>query len=313
MRLAMVRETLVILLTFDVLTSPASARSIVVPPGPGTPIQDAINSASAGDTIRLRYGTYNESVTIDRAIKVRGRPALGLNSVRIDAGCNTAAALTIAADGVRVRDVEVVGGTRYTIDIEGRSRVVLRGVVTGEPAFFGCRASGYDVEYGINVFNSTNLRISRCLVLGDSGGWTGPWGYTDAGIYIGGIPANGNVRVSRNLVVGSNRGILVEDSADDVGGRVGVLVKRNLSTSCDTAIFLHNSDRIRLVSNVANDSRESPAPAFGIHVDVDSNDNLIARNKSTGNVADVQDDNGFNCWRKNEFTTGTLPLTSSCP
>ena len=40
--------------------------------GDYTSIQSAVNSASAGDTIRVYDGTYNENVTIDKTISLIG-------------------------------------------------------------------------------------------------------------------------------------------------------------------------------------------------------------------------------------------------
>jgi nitrous oxidase accessory protein NosD len=50
----------------------ASPTTVVVPPGPGTPIQDAINAAAPGETIRLTLGAYGENLVIDKALKARG-------------------------------------------------------------------------------------------------------------------------------------------------------------------------------------------------------------------------------------------------
>ena len=69
MRLAL---PLTVLLSSVLGPSLAQARTIDVPPGPGTPVQDAIDAASPGDTIRLALGAYPEHLVITKAIKVRG-------------------------------------------------------------------------------------------------------------------------------------------------------------------------------------------------------------------------------------------------
>jgi hypothetical protein len=220
----------------------------------------------------------------------------------IDAGCSAAAALSIAADDVRVRRVTVRGGTFYTIDLDNRMHVELRDVISVESAFVGCGG----VQYGINVFASTHVRLTRCTVIGDNNGYTGAWGYQDAGMYIGGIPAAGNVRVKRGLVVGNHRGLIIEDAVGGPGATNGVRVQRLLLPSNGTAIFLHNSDGVRIERNVANDARGSH-PAVGIEIDATSDDNLIRKNSFSGAVTDVIDDGTSNCWNGNTVGTGTVP------
>src|SRR5262245_2552729 len=80
------------------VAAPAPAKVITVTPGPGTPLQDAIDGAVAGDTIKLEDGTYTEAVVIDKRLRLKGPRQVGLVAARIDAGCAAAAALTITAD-----------------------------------------------------------------------------------------------------------------------------------------------------------------------------------------------------------------------
>ena len=297
----------VALMTLALLAAaPAAAKTIVVNPGPGTPVQDAINAAAPGDTIRLVDGTYNEAIVINKRLRLRGPKIVGLVSAHIDAGCAASAALTIDADDVTVRSVSITRGSFYTIDIVGHDRVRLKDLYVSEVGGLGCGA----VEYGINVFDSTNVRIDRCYALGDPNGYTGVAGYHDAGIYIGGIPSEGNVRVSKAFVVGSNRGIILEDSTDLPNGQPTVQVKKSSLTSNDTGIFVHNSDGMRIERNFTNDSRGS-TPAASIHLDATSDDNLIRLNEFTDAAVDVIDDGTSNCWQANTVETGTVP-TGGC-
>ena len=89
----------------------ADAKTIHVAPGPGTPLQNAINAAAPGDHIKLATGTYNEAVTINKKLDLTGPPFRKgeLNEAVIDAGCGAATALAIDADGVSVKRVTVTG------------------------------------------------------------------------------------------------------------------------------------------------------------------------------------------------------------
>ena len=281
--------------------APARAKTIVVAPGPGTPLQDAIDAASPGDAIRLASGDYNEAIVVDKKLRLNG-PTNPLAPARIDAGCAASAALTIAADDVRVRHLTVTRGSFYTIDVQSRDRVILKDLTVTEVGGLGCGA----VEYGINVYASTNVRIERCDVLGDVDGYTGVAGYHDAGIYIGGIPAEANVRVKKAFSVGNNRGIILEDSTDIPGGRPTVRVQQSLFSSNETGIFVHNSDGMRIDRNVTNDSRGS-MPAVGIELDATSDDNLISRNLFMDAAVDAVDAGASNCWQANTIESGTVP------
>ncbi len=288
-------------------TVPAVARTFLVSPGPGTPLQDTIDAAAPGDTIRLADGTFNEVIVVDKALKLRGPRKIGLVAAWIDAGCAASAALTITADNVTVKSVNVTRGSFYTVDVQGRDRVLLKDMAVTEVGGLGCGA----VEYGINVFDSTNVRIDSCDVLGDVNGYTGVAGYHDAGIYIGGIPSEGNVRVNDAFVVGSNRGIILEDSTDIPGGKETVRVKKSSLSSNDTGIFVHNSDGMIIDRNFTNDSRGS-TPAVSIELDGTSDDNLIRANEFTDAAVDVIDNGASNCWQANFAETGTVP-TGGCP
>jgi hypothetical protein len=59
------------LVVLALVATAARGATIIVPPGPGTPVQDAINAANPGDTIRLTNASYPEHLQITKAIKLR--------------------------------------------------------------------------------------------------------------------------------------------------------------------------------------------------------------------------------------------------
>ncbi|MCC6849615.1 MAG: right-handed parallel beta-helix repeat-containing protein [Deltaproteobacteria bacterium] len=258
---------------------PASARRIVVVPGPGTPLQDGIDAALPGDTVRVGEGTYFESITIDKPLKVYGRKAV------IDAGCAVLTAVQVAADAVTLRTLEVRGGNFYGVDATGRDRTVIDRVKVA-PTCVG-------VEYGINVFQGTNMRI-RGNVIED------PNGFGDAGIYIGGTPPDADLRIERNVLNAPNdRGIIVEDSLDTPGKPIGVRVRKNEITGAGVGIFVFGSNGVEILSNVV-----TAGTAAGIELTPNSNGNRLTGNRLVGNTPDVVDAGTGNCWRHNVYTTG---------
>jgi parallel beta-helix repeat protein len=261
---------------------PASARSIVVVPGPGTPLQDGIDAALPGDTVRVREGTYAESITVDKPLKILGKKAV------IDAGCGVLTAVQIAASAVTLRTLEVRGGSFYGIDASARDLVVIDRV-TLVPTCAG-------VEYGINVFQGTRMRIRGNHIENVNG-------FGDAAIYIGGTPPDADLRVERNVLTGPNgRGIIVEDSLDNPAKPIGVRVRRNRIVGAGTGIFVFGSTGTEILSNTINGGT-----AAGIEVTVNSSDNLIGGNRLDGNAPDVLDAGSNNCWRHNVYTTGSVP------
>ncbi len=279
----MIRFVLAVALALSLSSAvPASARRIVVVPGPGTPLQDGIDAALPGDTVRVGEGTYFESITIDKPLKLYGRKAV------IDAGCGPLAAVEIAADAVTLRTLEVRGGNFYGIDATDRDLIVIDRVSVVPTCA--------NVEYGINVFQGTRMRI-RSNHIED------PNGFGDAGIYIGGTPADADLRVERNVLnAPSERGIIVEDSLDNPGKPVGVRVRKNVITGAGTGIFVFGSTGVEVLTNVI-----TGGTAAGIELTVGSNDNFISGNRLSGNVPDVVDAGSNNCWRHNLYTTGTVP------
>jgi len=206
-----------------VLASTVHGARIDVSPGPGA-IQAAVDAASPGDTLRVHAGTYEEAVVIGRPLRLVGD---GAADVLIDAGCNASSALTVTADGVTIERVAVAGAQELTIDVEFRDDVVVRNTVTTET----CGGA----EYGINLYQSTNVRI-----VGNSAS-----GFADAGIYLGGLAADAKVRALHNTSTGNTRGIIVENSSP------GVVVRGNVFTdSAGDGIFLHNADGVVVARNV---------------------------------------------------------------
>jgi parallel beta-helix repeat protein len=264
------------------LGAPASARRIVVVPGPGTPLQDGIDAALPGDTVRVGEGTYFEAITIAKPLKVYGRKAV------IDAGCGPMTAVQVAADAVTLRTLEVRGGSFFGIDATGRDATIIDRVKVA-PTCVG-------VEYGINVFQGTNMRI-RSNVIDD------PNGFGDAGIYIGGTPPDADLRVERNVLNAPNdRGIIIEDSVDNPGKPIAVRVRKNTITGAGVGIYIFGSSGVEILTNVV-----TGATGAGIELTLNSNDNSISGNRLSGNNPDVLDGGSNNCWRHNVYTTGTVP------
>ena len=260
------------------LSTPALAATstvIQVFPGPSA-IKNALQQANPGDTLNIHTGTYAEGVSVDVASVTL--QSAGDGPVTVDAGCH-GTAINVSADGVTLADLRVLNGNFFGVNAD----FVSDGHFSGLKIKSSCPL----VEYGINLFGTGAMLIEGNIATG----------FSDAGIYIGGIvdTGTGSLITQGNTLYGNNRGIIVEDSA-----RVSLIVRRNLlHANANDGLFLHNSDGIVITSNTASDNGYA-----GIELDPNSDGNLVKGNRSRGHPYDLANGGGTgNCFRDNVYTT----------
>jgi len=178
-------------LAFGFVAAPAAAQDQVVNQSSSSnadSIQEAINSASSGDTIEVRAGTYNESVTVNKSLTLRGAGAdsttiVGAGegaqgdsqpfaAIHVDDENGSVKSVTIEGFSVRNPDGKfgIFAGTGTTNrESDGISGLVIRnnvvrdiatnasgGSLTGGPAGIGIRADyGTDGNPGIEIKDNT--------------------------------------------------------------------------------------------------------------------------------------------------------------
>jgi len=89
-------------------TAFADPAEIDVYPGPGTPLQDAIDAADPGDTIIVHEGTYTENVNVNKALTIRA--ATGEN-VTVQALDPYGPVFGVSADNVTISGFTVRNAT----------------------------------------------------------------------------------------------------------------------------------------------------------------------------------------------------------
>lgn len=144
--------SVVALSSFAVIQVDASSID-VAPDGSGDflTIQEALQAASSGDTVRVAAGRYSERLAIRRAVSVIGPGSESttlispLNSAILEGGLIYISGLTFSGDGdgaivtcrgceARFEDVRFEGG-RQSIGLSGSSNVVARGCSFHSPQF----------------------------------------------------------------------------------------------------------------------------------------------------------------------------------
>jgi len=276
-------------LTVALLAVPAASAGAetfdVHPRGPAVNvIQKTIRKASPGDRIRVHKGTYRGSIRVDKRLRIFG--ARGERRPTLDARCRDSIVVDIGVPGVALEGLRVVGSAdAFAVSFIG----VARGSVNDVRMDNTCGQA----LYGVNVYGQGAIRISD----------SNATGFLDAGYYVGSIATTGNgaLVIRDNRASGNNRGAIVEDAFDtDVDIRVVDNVFEGNTISGEgipSGIFVHNSDHSLIRGNVTDDNG-----VYGIHVDADSDDNVLTDNDSAGNgTADYFDEGTGNCGAGNSF------------
>jgi parallel beta-helix repeat protein len=224
-----------------------------------TSIQAAVDTASKGDTIVVRAGTYREHVDVGKALILQAEGA-----VVIDAG-KTGSAVTLAGSGIAFSGFEVrnAGSTSPEAGL----------LVTGDENIVShVRATGNN--WGIVISGGRGNTVSESVATSNR---------HDGIALLGAI----GTTVSKNELTANNRaGLRVE--AEHVGGAVqeaaeNVVMENTASGNRNFGIaFNSGAVRNQVTGNTVEKNGRTVADA-GILVNCGPNGNLIENNVVTGN------------------------------
>ena len=159
--LAVVFMTLASLLAgTSLLPSTRAATLFVGGAGPGnyTTIQEAIDSASPGDTVYVYGGTYFEHVVIDKSLELIGQsPA----NTTID-GQDTGNVVMVKASSVTIEGFTIQDGGSESYSGSGIDARAVENLLVRNNSFLNS-------YHGIRSFQSLDIRILSNTFLGDSG------------------------------------------------------------------------------------------------------------------------------------------------
>ena len=243
-------------------------------------IQNGINIASAGDTVNVGTGTYNENVLLNKAVTLKGNgPA---NTILTPAISCTGNGITISSPNSNVNDLTVTDFT-YGI-VTSASTINLYNV-----------ESNLNCSYGISTGNGTNnLNIVKCKLNNNLiGGWRAGTADQLTDILLDSCEVKGN-----GVAVNSGFGIFLAASSSVTNICDNITIKNSdFSNNLEKGMYFEKL-RNALIDNVVMDNSGND-PGYGFNNGIDINlkygsySNITIQNSSitncgaTGTATDV--------------------------
>jgi parallel beta-helix repeat protein len=230
---------------------------------PGESIQDAINNASAGDTIYVHAGTYKENVVVGKQLSL-----VGIGMPTVDASGN-GSAIMVTADGCLIEGFNATGsGIDYWkfagIRIESDNNAIQNNTANSN------HNDGIFLSYSSNNILTNNTANSN----------------NNSGIFLH--------HSSNNML--TNSSILNNDG-------VGIYLYTSNSNTLTNNIVTNNHKGIRLGSHSSNNiitkNNANSNNYYGIHF-VESSNNKIYLNNFINNPYKVWSYNSNNIWNSTE-------------
>lgn len=210
-------------------------------PGNYSKIQDAIDDASAGDTVFVYSGLYEENIIISTSIDLIGE---GKDTTVID-GMRYSSVIVISADNTQIQNFTVQNAKEDIhsagIQITDAGDVLVSDNIIQENAGFGISLQGSGTartriecntirnnSYGIYVFNSPAVKIKANTVYDN-----------EEGIYVIGSFAS---EIINNTVSSRDLGVHLESTS-------AVLVRGNFVVNNANGMYAFNSSEITFYDN----------------------------------------------------------------
>ena len=235
------------------LASPLSAAEWDVPVRPGA-IAEVLARAADGDTLRLLPGTYTETVTLDRPLRLQGEAGTIID------GQGRGSVITVTGPDVSVTGVAVIGsgsdhegidsGIKLT---EGAARAEIRGnTLLGN-------------LYGVDIHGAAEAVVAGNRIEGRKDRRMNDRGN---GVYVWNAPGSrvekNDIRFGRDgiFVNTSKRNIFRDNTFRDLRFAIHFMyanqaeVRGNLSAGNDLGYAVMFSDRVKVIDNASVGDRE---------------------------------------------------------
>lgn len=271
------------------VSSPAAALAVIVV---GTPsascpnpqhatIQAAVDAASAGDTIRVCAGTYNEAVTVNKSLLFRGaragvdarvgrtnpaqesivQPPAGSTGFTVTGGVND-----VTIDGFTVRDSTADGIDTLT---GGSGFTIVNNIITGNRIGINFRSPG-------TISSPSVIRQNRLVDNNNSL----PQGGT--GVFLGGGQGTNFTSITQNRFSGHvNADVNTQGVLDGSDPAEELSITGNASVDSSTFLVLINADAPRVTTNQITKNSALPAGSAML-IDSNTDQARIQGNTITG-------------------------------
>ena len=176
-----------VFLVLTALASVSAAKTIYVPDDYAR-IQWAVDSASIGDTIIVRDGTYYENVVVNKKLTIKSEN--GSTYCIVDGSGSTV--FTLEADGIRIEGFSITGGSDG-IYIRSNNNIISNNTISSNS------------NCGIYLMKSNNSSISNNLISSND----------DYGIYL-----RGNSNIISNNTISNNKYIDLKGNNNRISNNI---------------------------------------------------------------------------------------------
>ena len=227
----------------------ASADTIYVPEGGNQTIQQAVNNATAGDTVIVRDGTYTENVDVNKRLAIRSENG-SVNCI-VNASDSGDHVFEVTADCVNI--------SGFTV--ENATGIYKAGIYLGS-GIDHCNISYNNVTnsyYGIHLDQSSKNTLTKNTANSN-------YRY---GIYL---KSSSNNNITNNNASNNYYGIHLRSSSNNN------LMNNTANSNNGRGIYLYSSSNNTLTKNTANSNNY-----YGILLSSSSN-NTLTNNNASGNT-----------------------------
>jgi len=231
--------------------------------GDYTTIQAAVNAATAGDTILVYPGTYNENVDVNKQLNITSTG--GTAATNVTAASASDHVFYITADGVTIRGFNVSGATNYAksgiwLDTSSDNNTLTGNTASNNNLGILLLSSSNNTltgnkvannNYGFYMFSSSNNTLISNTALSNK-----------YGSYL--LSSSNNTLISNTALNNTQYGIWLDTSSDN-----NTLTGNTVANNTNFSIWLDTSSDNNLTNNtVANNTN------FSIWLDTSSDNNL---------------------------------------
>ncbi len=260
-----------------------------------TPIQFAINNATADDSIYVYNGSYNENVDVNKSLTLEGE---GADVVNVTAASPADHVFNVIANNVTISGFNVSGATGENmtgIYVTADNCNISNNIAANNDYGIFLHSSSYNIlsdniadsnrEIGIVLFESSNNNLTSNIANSNN----------DSGIFLL-ESSNNNTLTSNTADLNSEFGIVVVESFSNT------VCANNASLNAHGIALLSSSDNA-LINNIADLNS-----IHGIILQSSSN-NTLTNNTLSGNNWDIWIEDSSSYFTNNTLNSTTVSFT----